>query len=342
MVLARQRRVQKFAVLHSFVIAIASLLLVFSNSSPAFAEAEVQEGKYNKSLKLFTYEWKPVDTKVRGIVIAIHGWGMHGRTYDSIASTLADDGFHVIALDLRGYGKWRNCSACTKEKKVIDYQGSLKDLDKLVEAVKKDYPGDPIYLMGESMGADIALRYANDNHQNISGLILSSPALAIQTNFKPKMIFDMARFWTLPDTTIDMTDYMQSYASEDPRIINEDLNDPLIMKKMKVRDLRKCRNFIKGTMESVENIPSHIPILIMQGNSDRVCKIDKVLELAQDLKSDDETIRWFVNKGHLLLETSYVQPETIQTVSFWLNQRSNNSEGLQASRDSGFSTFEKQ
>jgi len=48
------------------------------------------------------------------------------------------------------------------------------------------------------------------------------------------------------------------------------------------------------------------------------------------LKSTDETVKWFVGRGHLLLETPYVLPETVETVSGWLLQHASDSKQLRA------------
>jgi len=61
-----------------------------------------------------------------------------------------------------------------------------------------------------------------------------------------------------------------------------------------------------------------MPVLIIQGDNDRMLNSNGVVSLMSQLKSRDQTVRWFPGKGHLLLETPHIMPETVQTVSVWL------------------------
>jgi esterase/lipase len=62
-----------------------------------------------------------------------------------------------------------------------------------------------------------------------------------------------------------------------------------------------------------------MPVLVIQGSKDRMVCSNAVMLLLQKMHSQDQTVRWFSDRGHLLLETSYVRPETLDTLNDWLD-----------------------
>jgi hypothetical protein len=53
-----------------------------------------------------------------------------------------------------------------------------------------------------------------------------------------------------------------------------------------------------------------------------VVKSNAVVQLLNNLKSKDQTVRWFKNRGHVLLETAYIRPDTLTIVTGWLKEHS--------------------
>ena len=100
------------------------------------------------------YAWLETEGEPKAVAITIHGLTMHGGVYDTLARRLAENGFVIFAPDLRGYGRWQHYMG------KVDYQQSFDDLVALIEAARAKYPGLPLYCIGESLGADFALKAA--------------------------------------------------------------------------------------------------------------------------------------------------------------------------------------
>ena len=64
-----------------------------------------------------------------------------------------------------------------------------------------------------------------------------------------------------------------------------------------------------------------MPVLIIQGDQDRMLKCNGVVTLISRLKSTDQTVRWFSGIGHILIETDHILPETIMTLRSWLMEK---------------------
>jgi len=89
-------------------------------------------------------------------LLLIHGWGMHGGMWRSVAEKLAQH-FQVLAVDLPGHGR-------------SEVKGSA-DLDAVVEALSRQFIG-PINVCGWSLGGQVAMQWAMQHPEQVRYLIL--------------------------------------------------------------------------------------------------------------------------------------------------------------------------
>jgi pimeloyl-ACP methyl ester carboxylesterase len=126
-------------------------------------------------------------------VVLMHGWGACAYMHRYALGDLAAAGFRALAPDLRGHGE--------SEKPVGRGQYAterlLDDLASLIEALSLRRPA----LLGQSMGGGLALRYALEHPNDVSALVLVSPAglctipaARVGRRFSPPVLDRMARF----------------------------------------------------------------------------------------------------------------------------------------------------
>lgn len=279
-------------------------------------------------MKTPVYCWQNKDVEPKAVAIAVHGLTLHGGIYDRLAKHLADQGFIVLAPDLHGYGRWKDkqsteykCPDCHSH---LCYTKSKNDVEQLVIAAKGQYPTLPIYLIGESLGADIVV-YTTAKHPDlVSGMVLSSPAIKHNWNMAPSLFKDVAILMRNPFHEVNLVPYIKKWASEDPQIVAEAVNDPLVRKRLTIWDLIKTHQMMKPTLQYADQVPTTVPVLIIQGDKDRMLKTNAVVQLLKHLNCQDQTVRWFTNRGHLLLETSHLQPDTVRIIDLWLQEHVSN------------------
>lgn len=101
-------------------------------------------------------------------LVLIHGNASSGAFFDRTQAALGD-AFHVIAPDLRGYGR--------TEPAPIDATRGVRDfaddLHALLEATGR--LGRPLYLVGWSVGGGVAMQYAIDHAAQVTALVLEAP-----------------------------------------------------------------------------------------------------------------------------------------------------------------------
>src|SRR5262249_33279105 len=109
---------------------------------------------------------------LKGIIICVHGLGLHHGTFRAFGEAISHNGFETIALDMRGFGSFAEDKAHEK----VDFRGCLDDLEIVLKVVRRDNPGFPVFLLGESMGGAIALQEAALHPELVDGLVCSVPS----------------------------------------------------------------------------------------------------------------------------------------------------------------------
>lgn len=305
------------APLQLLIFTLLSLLLPCSVMAETGYEPE---NELSRELSLPVSIWPDLNTNPRAILVAVHGLVMHGGSFDVFARRLASRNFLVVAPDLRGYGRWLRGGNALPAGTVVDYEQSQADLVRLLDRLNADYPGVPIFCLGESLGADICIGAIVEGGCRVDGVVLSSPALKFRHIFCKELVGDLGLACIRPTKQINLTPYIRLCASEDQHVIAEMIEDPLVRKHLSSMELLKSQLFIWSTRKRIAQLPENLPVLIIQGDADRLLKSNAVVVLLKHLKSKDQTVRWFHKRGHVLLETAFAQPDTISSVEGWLVQ----------------------
>ncbi|MCK5807099.1 MAG: alpha/beta fold hydrolase [Mycoplasmataceae bacterium] len=115
--------------------------------------------KKEKKLNTYIYRWEVKNPKA--VLQLVHGSKEHIDRYEDFIKYLNKNKITVVAMDLRGHGKYSlehntlgNMGEGDIQKLVVD------DIDKLSKIIRKDYKGVPYTVFGHSMGSFIVRRYA--------------------------------------------------------------------------------------------------------------------------------------------------------------------------------------
>lgn len=203
----------------------------------------------------------------------------------------------------------------------VAYSESFKDLLKLTKAVKANHDELPLFIVGESMGAGMALHVASEAPDCVDGLVLSSPAIKKKLNLAPRMLVDLFKVVRHPKSPLNLKPYILRFSSEDPVTAKSCATDPLVRKSLSLPELYRTMKEINRNIKYADKVASDIPVLIIQGDKDRMVKSNGAALLLSHLNCKEQTVKWFEGKGHLLLETPHITDETMTVVQQWLNQQ---------------------
>lgn len=323
------RRVHIFLAALLISLNMQCLSAVAQESNAADRIEVVKDGKRSQQLHIPLYEWYPKGTEPIGMILAIHGLTLHGNTYEVLGKAFAAEGFYACAPDMRGFGR---CFTDDKgvfavdgqTKQNVDYDGSYADIVALAQSLKRDYPNLPLFAMGESLGTSVCIKLAAEHPELVCGLILSGPTVKVH----PLMVLHphnmLAVGWALTHPRFKMSTeaFVRNLVSNDPDIVDEMLNDPLCRKGLTIPELLRTKNFVRQTLPNARKIRPELPVLVVQGSEDKCMVPRAVTKLAGRIHSSNQNIRWLHAHGHLLFETRFLAPATLDSIDVWIGANS--------------------
>ncbi|HEY9791644.1 MAG TPA: alpha/beta fold hydrolase [Candidatus Obscuribacterales bacterium] len=297
-------------------LVIALILLAMPLSAQA-GTLMLENGPFARTLNLPVYQWQDPQQSPKVAVIAIHGVSMHGTVFDEVARRLAADGAVVVAPDLPGYGAWKSAGKAAR----FNYKETEKDLCALVSAVRARYHGIPVFVAGESLGGSIAIRLAATHPDLVDGLILCAPAIKIYHSVHRQTLTDAAIALAKHDHELDMSEFIKNDYSDDAAITEEEMHDPLVRKQLGMDEVLSTCEVIATTERYIKKIAANVPVLVLQGQKDQMVKPVGVKLLISHLKTQNKSVRVFPDRGHILIETKHVRPDTMSTILSWVNSQ---------------------
>lgn len=248
----------------------------------------------------------------RGIVIAIHGLSLQHSSYDAFARELADSGFCTVAFDMRGFGSYRQALGAEH----LDFDGCSRDLQQVVNAIRGDNPGQPLYILGESMGGAIALQFAAQNPQLVDGLIASVPA---GKRFKQKRTAVRVAVHYLEDKNrpFDIGTDVINQATHDPKLKQIWAGDPMTRSTLSPQELLAFQSMCNRNVECAKRIRL-TPVVIFQGVSDGLVRPEATYDLFRAIACKDKSFVMVGNAEHLIFEEGCFTPAVLKGLIAWM------------------------
>lgn len=274
------------------------------------------------SLTLPVREWVNPLMPARGVVVMVHGTTQHSGSFELFANHLSSLGFKVVAYDMRGHGRWYHNQKSFDQGENVNYSRSSQDLIVLLTHLRVKYPTLPLFCIGESIGGAVAVRAGSANPGIVDGLVLVSPGTKPCT-FNPVMVAkDFVKGITHLDKLMDVTRYITRYSSDDHRVTKEMVSDPLSRTELTGKEVLQTGYFISTTPKFAGRLAKHISVLIIQGEEDRIVSAGTIKSIYKHLPSQNKSVVYLPECGHVLLGTSFLKPQVVSSISQWLVERS--------------------
>ena len=260
---------------------------------------------------LYWQGWLP-DGPLRGLLLICHGMGEHSGRYATVCDALVPDGWAVYGLDHRGHGRSRGPRVHVRR-----YGDLLADFDAFRRATAARHPDLRPFLLGHSMGGQIALAYALDHQQDLAGLVLSAPALAApEVPRAVRALFGViARVApTLRHAVVDL-----GGISRDAAVVAAYRADALVHQGHPTLALSRALGDRMALLPA--RTPAlRLPLLVQHGTADQVCDPAGSRALERSVGSPDLTVRWYDGLWHEI----YHEPERdapLADLRDWLDAR---------------------
>jgi alpha-beta hydrolase superfamily lysophospholipase len=211
----------------------------------------------------------PVDPgqETRAVVVLIHGLGEYCRRYDALAQQLTALGMATVSFDFWGHGASPG------------RRGSLGSFDLLLLAVRRTvdwartrYPNQRLFLLGQSLGGNVATNFALRWPDGLAGIALAAP-MFLPRNPPTRWQLRAAR-WTgrlLPWVRISgMVRPEHLVADIDER--SEIGRDPLLHGKMTLRFATQVLEHGRWALDHARQLA--VPAIIVHGEMDPLVDIE--------------------------------------------------------------------
>jgi acylglycerol lipase len=249
-----------------------------------------------RGVALYWQGWLPPEPPT-GVVLICHGLGEHSGRYGNVVDALAPSGWAVYGLDLRGHGRsgGRRCH-------LDDYGDWLADLDAFRQLVVARHDDLPVFLLGHSMGGQVALAYALDHQPDLGGLVLSAPALA--STAVPRAVVPVLMALAKVAPTLRPAGIDASKISKDPAMYAAYRADPLVFDGNPTLGLSSALFAQFGVLPE-RSWRLRLPLLLQYGEHDEITDAAGFRALEEACGAPDFTVRRYPGLWHEI----YNEPE---------------------------------
>ncbi len=261
---------------------------------------------------LFRQSWTPEEAAAT--VVVVHGYGEHGGRYSLLAKPLVEHAFAVHAVDLRGHG--RSPGRRGHVDRFTDY---VDDTRMLVADVRREHPGIPLFLIGHSLGGLIAALHAQNGDENLDGLVLSSPFMALRLPISSGKIA-AARLLSRLAPACSMSNPLKAAdLSHDADVVRAYEADELVHR---TATARWGAELLGAQTKALARAPSlRLPLLVQYAGADAVADPGATERLFAAASSPDKTLRRYEDYYHEIYNETGRAAVYADLVA-WLHERS--------------------
>jgi alpha-beta hydrolase superfamily lysophospholipase len=251
-------------------------------------------------------------TPATALIIAIHGFNDYSRAFEGVGTTLRAQGLGVIAYDQRGFGLAEAPGAWAGSEQ---YQHDLRDL---VRTVHAKYPGIPLFLLGESMGAAVVITTLRETPDlPIAGAILSAPAVWSRETMPwyQRLVLQLAAS-TFPDLRLTGSG-LKVQASDNIEMLRGLGRDPWVIKATRIDAIEGLVDLMDAAQSGV--IELGVPVLVLYGGQDQIIPEEPIRKMLIQILQRPQVRAVYYSKGFHLLLRDLSADLPLSDVTSWIH-----------------------
>jgi alpha-beta hydrolase superfamily lysophospholipase len=256
-----------------------------------------------------------VDARAR--LVLVHGYAEHRRRYAALVDELAGSGIECHLFDLRGHG-----DSDGPRGHVERYADYLADLDRVAATVRPLGTTTPLFLLGHSLGALIALSYVRAHPGVFDALAVSSPFLGPAFPVPAaRALLARAASLTTPAMRFD-SGLQAAWVSRDPGVVAAYSADPKVFSTTTPRWFVEITAAQRELLEHADEIAT--PSLFLVAGSDRIADYRLTRDLFSRLGTppSDKRLHEYPGLYHEVFnELPAARAEVIGDLLSWLEER---------------------
>ena len=251
------------------------------------------------------------------VVLALHGFNDYSNAFDAAASAFAENLITTYAIDQRGFG-------ATEQRGIWPgYATMQSDLVMTVNLLCEKHAGQPLYLLGESMGAAVILSTMQQLQPTcVQGVMLMAPAVwgwQVMPWWQTLPLRLLAH--TMPGVTVT-GEGLEIRPSDNDEMLRALGRDPLIIKETRIDAIYGLTDLMEAAL--VNSGALTMPTLILYGEHDEIISAESFCEMVYKLP-DRATSQWrliLYPDGYHMLSRDLQADVVIQDIVVWLHDQS--------------------
>ncbi|MGI6578108.1 MAG: lysophospholipase [Eubacteriales bacterium] len=207
--------------------------------------------------------------KPLGAIAVLHGIGEHFGRYSKFADYIAQRGYSVYGIDLPGHGKSPGIRGQIGKRD--EFYGLV---DTLLNYIRQEEPGVPRYLMGHSMGGNLALSYRLAREkEEVRGYIITSPWIRL-VNMPTAIAYFISIVASVITPNLLLNNRVKSDKHFDPSelVPPGSVPDKLCHPFITPGTAAGCFKWAKLILKNADI--KRGPVLLMHGTKDGICSIE--------------------------------------------------------------------
>ncbi len=235
-----------------------------------------------------------IPEKPLAVMIIVHGYAEHSGRYLELMHALGERRIAAFAQNLRGHGQ---------EAKVLadldSADAALEDIQPLQKKARELVPEVPLFMMGHSFGAALAILHSLKNPQAVRGLVVTAPFIQLPEYASPFLVKVSGLLSKLfPLLPAQSFDYSQ--ASRDPAVVQKLDQDPFYYKgKIRIRTGYEMLRTIDKARSGINRL--QMPLLILYGTEDKLVNTSDSKYMFEHAASKDKTLKAMTGLYHEIL-----------------------------------------
>jgi len=297
-------------------MAACSPALVTRKGVPTTPQLTATELVAADGARLPVRRWLPAQMP-RAVVVALHGFNDYSNAFAERPGApgpgpyLAAHGFAVLAYDQRGFGRapgpgrWPGRDAL------------VMDLNAVVGGLAVEFPGVPVFGLGESMGGAVLMAaLAGPDPPPLAGLVLVAPAVWARSTMPGAY---RAGLWlgsrVAPGLTV-ASRRMGRQATDNPAVLRANERDPLFIKETRMDAVYGLAGLMDEALAAIPKIAG--PVLFLYGARDEIIPKRPTLEAMTAFAAAGSPARLaFYGEGwHMLLRDLQAEVVLSDIVAF--------------------------
>ena len=237
--------------------------------------------------------WLP-DGAPRAVFVALHGFNDYSHAFTAPAAYWRGQGIATYAFDQRGFGatpyrgEWAGTGPMTR------------DVHDAVAAIRARHPGLPVYLIGVSMGAAVAMvAAAGAAPLAVDGLVLVAPAVWGRSTMP---LAYRAALWlgahTVPWSTVTGRG-LKIVPSDNIEMLRALAADPLVIKETRIGTIDGLVDLMDDALAAAGRVT--LPVLVLYGAHDEIIPKAPTRRMLADMPAAARTIALYADGYHMLL-----------------------------------------